>query len=232
MTFLDRLKAIFAAPVVSTPLPSATEPLLPVLAVGEPNWLAVLRAAGFRDPEGWAAAIAGPARRRAIGAGRRAAAFAATIGHESIGGTALVESMNYTPERLRVVWPARFSVGDAHRWGRVGDRPADQVAIAERAYGGRMGNGPEGTGDGFRYRGRGLIQLTGRDAYAMAGDATGLPLLLQPELASTHEGAAEIACWVWSAWKGCNGPADAGDIEGWRRRINGGLIGLEDVRKR
>lgn len=205
---------------------------MPVVAVGDPNWLAILRAGGFERPEMWAGVLAGPARRHAITAGRRAAAFAATIAHESAGGAVLVESLNYRPDALRATWPTRFSFADAERWGRVSDRPADQRAIAERAYGGRMGNGPEGTGDGWRYRGRGLIQLTGRDAYSIAADMTGLPLVQQPELAEQPDVAAAVACWVWADWKRCNPLADAGDIEGWRRRINGGLIGLEDVRRR
>lgn len=205
---------------------------VPVLAVGDPNWLAILRAAGFQQPDAWAVAIDGPARRFGITAGRRAAAFAATIAHESNGGRDLVESLNYDPAGLRRVWPARFSPADAERMGRVGDRPADQRAIAERAYGGRMGNGAEGHGHGWSYRGRGLIQITGRDAYQRAGDACGLPLVQHPDIAAQPNCAGAVACWVWSEWKGCNPLADAADIEGWRRAINGGLIGLDDVRRR
>lgn len=212
--------------------PGNLSPAIPVAAVGDPNWLAILRAAGFQRPDAWADAIAGPARRYGIHAGRRAAAFAATIAHESGGGERLVESLNYSPAGLRATWPARFSEADAERMGRMGDRPADQRAIAERAYGGRLGNAPEGHGDGWLYRGRGLIQITGRDAYSIAADATGLPLVASPDLAMDPENAAEIAAWVWGPWKGCNPLADAGDVEGWRRRINGGVIGIEDVRRR
>lgn len=227
-TLLARLAGLFRR----APSPQPAPLPMPVEAVGDPNWLAILRAAGFSRPDAWAPLIADPARRYGIHAGRRAAAFAATVAHESGGGERLVESLNYTPEALRRTWPARFSVADAERMGRVGDRPADQRAIAERAYGGRMGNASEGSGDGWLYRGRGLIQLTGRDAYSIAADATGLPLVASPERAAEPGVAVEVACWVWGAWKGCNGPADAGDIETWRRRINGGLIGLEDVRRR
>ena len=205
---------------------------VPVLAVGDPNWLAILRAAGFARPDVWAEHIAGPARRFGITAGRRAAAFAATIAHESGGGALLVESLNYSPAGLRATWPARFSAADAERMGRVSDRPADQRAIAERAYGGRMGNAVEGSGDGWSYRGRGLIQITGRDAYRQATDALGIPLVQHPDLAAQPNTAGAVACWVWAEWKGCNGLADAGDIEGWRRAINGGLIGLDDVTRR
>lgn len=227
---------LFARPVGAVvsegPAPLSAPAVIPVLAVGEPNWLAILRAAGFARPDMWAVHIEGTARRFQIAAGRRAAAFAATIAHESDGGRSLVESLNYDPAGLRRTWPPRFSAADAERMGRVGDRPADQRAIAERAYGGRMGNGVEGTGHGWSYRGRGLIQITGRDAYSLAGDACGLPLVQHPDLAAQPNCAGAVACWVWAEWKGCNGLADAGDIEGWRRAINGGLIGLEDVRRR
>ena len=208
----------------------ATEPLPPI-PIG-PDWVAILRAAGFAEPAAWAAHISFPAARRGIHRGRRAAAFAATIAHESAGGTRLVESLNYTPAGLRATWGNRFPPADAERMGRVADRPADQRAIAERAYGGRMGNAAEGHGDGFLFRGRGLIQLTGRDAYRMATDALGLPLLQQPEIAAQMNVAAEVAAWTWAAWKGCNPMADRGDVKAWRRAINGGLIGLDDVEQR
>lgn len=197
-----------------------TSPIVPVLAVGDPDWPAILRAAGFAQADLWAGHIAGPARRFGITAGKRAAAFAATIGHESLGGSILVESLNYSPAGLRATWPARFPAADAERMGRLEDgggrvlRPADQRAIAERAYGGRMGNAAEGAGDGWSYRGRGLIQITGRNAYSQAGDALGLPLVQHPDLAVQPNCAAGIACWAWAEWKGCNALADAGDVEG------------------
>jgi putative chitinase len=221
-TFLARLFARAPAP--------APEPL-PVVPIG-PDWVAILRAVGFAEPAAWASHIAFPAARRGIFAGKRAAAFAATIAHESDGGRRLVESLNYSPAGLRATWGSRFTVADAERMGRVSDRPADQRAIAERAYGGRMGNAAEGHGDGFLFRGRGLIQLTGRDAYRVATDALGLPILQQPDLAAQPNVAAEIAAWTWAAWKGCNPMAEAGKIEDWRRAINGGLNGLDDVRQR
>jgi putative chitinase len=207
-----------------------SEPLPPV-PIG-PNWVVILREVGFAEPAAWAAHISFPAARRGITAGRRAAAFAATIAHESDGGRRLVESLNYAPKGLSATWPSRFPAADAERMGRVGDKPADQRAIAERAYGGRMGNAAEGHGDGFLFRGRGLIQLTGRDAYRVATDALGLPILQQPDLAAQPNVAAEIACWTWAAWKGCNTAADRGEVETWRRLINGGLIGLSDVKTR
>jgi putative chitinase len=230
MSIWSRVTGIFKAPPGAT-VAEGPKPIEPV-TVPEPDWPAILRAAGFAQPVTWAEAIAPAARRRGIHPGKRAAAFAATIAHESEGGTRLVESLNYSPAGLRETWPGRFSQVDADMLGRRLGQEADQRAIAERAYGGRMGNGPEGAGDGFRYRGRGLIQITGRDAYAKAGVALNLPLYEKPALAEDPNQAAEIAAWTWAAWKGCNALADAGEVEGWRRAINGGLNGLDDVRRR
>jgi putative chitinase len=196
------------------------------------DWPDILKAAGFAQPVTWAAAIAPAAARRGINTPKRAAAFAATIAHESNGGARLVESLNYSPKGLLATWPSRFSQVDADMLGRRLGQEADQRAIAERAYGGRMGNGPEGSGDGFKYRGRGLIQITGRDAYRQAGDAIGLTLVAAPELALDPKYSSEIAAWTWATWKGCNAMADADNVTGWRRAINGGLNGLADVKAR
>jgi putative chitinase len=230
MSFLSRLSSWFRAPPASSePAPLA----LPVVAVGEgPDWPAMLRAVGFLAPDAWAAHIAGPAARRGIHRGRRAAAFAATIAHESNGGRLLIESLNYSPAGLMKTWPSRFTQDQANSLGRRDGMQARQEAIANHVYASRMGNGGPQSGDGFRYRGRGLIQLTGRDAYARAGEALNLPLVSSPEMAADMKHAAEIACWTWSVWKGCNDPADRGDVEAWRRLINGGLIGLDDVKQR
>lgn len=231
VSIAEWVRALFARPLGAV-VSEGPPPTMPAPATDAPDWPAVLRAVGFANPVTWGESIAVSARRRGITAGRRAAAFAATIAHESAGGGRLVESLNYSPAGLRATWPSRFSAADADRMGRVGGRPADQRAIAERAYGGRMGNRAEGAGDGFAYRGRGLIQITGRDAYARAGAATGLPLVAAPDMAVDPLHAAEIAAWTWAEWKKCNPLADAGDVEGWRRAINGGLNGLDDVRDR
>jgi putative chitinase len=215
----------------------APPPAIPVLAVGDaPDWPAILAAAGFANPALWARHIAWPAQRRGIHRGRRAAAFAATIAHESGGGTRLVEGMEYSARRLMKVWPRRFPTIEAARpfaWDPT-DPDREDIALANHTYGGRMGNERNGTADddGWTYRGRGLIGVTGRDGYSIAADQLGLPLVQQPDLAAQPNVAAEIAAWTWAVWKGCNPLADAGDVEGWRRRINGGLIGLDDVRRR
>lgn len=230
------------AVVAEGPLLPAPVPV-PVLVVGEPNWPAILRAAGFQQPDMWAPHIAGPARRWEILAGRRAAAFVATNGHESSGGSTLVENLNYRADRLAASFnqrTVRITAAEAARFGRVERdgrvvQVADQQSIANIVYGGEYGRRELGNtqpGDGWLFRGRGLTQITGRDAYQRAGDALGLPLVQQPDLAMQPNVAASVACWVWAGWKGCNRLADANDVEGWRRAINGGLNGLEDVRRR
>lgn len=234
MSFFARIREWFRAPSVQSvagPLP------MPVVAIDDPpDWPAILAAAGFVEPAMWARHIAFPAARRGIHKGRRAAAFAATIAHESGGGRILEENMRYSAARLVAIWPRRFPTIEAARpfaWD-ASDPDREDIALANRVYGGRMGNEDNGTSDddGWERRGRGLIGLTGMDAYRLAADATGFPLIEQPDLAAQPNVAAAIACWAWADWKQCNPLADAGNVEGWRRAINGGLIGLDDVRRR
>lgn len=225
------------APAACTAAAPPAAPI-PVLTVGEaagPPLPRLLAAAGFTDAEAWAAALIRPMRRRGILGPRRVAAFLATIAHESAGGRILEENLRYSAQRLTEIWPARFPTLDAARpyaWDPA-DPDREDLALANLVYGRRLGNEANGTADddGWRYRGRGLIQLTGRANYGMAADALRLPLLADPDLAATQQGAAEIAAWFWSS-RGCNDLADAGDVPGWRRRVNGGLIGLDDVRRR
>jgi putative chitinase len=99
--------------------------------------------------------------------------------------------------------------------------------IANRAYGGRMGNGPEASGDGWKYRGRGLIQLTGKDNYRAASDALGVDLVANPDSVTRPEMAALTAAWFWSKNK-LNDLADRGDTVAISKRINGGTHGLDD----
>ena len=103
----------------------------------------------------------------------------------------------------------------------------NQEKIANRVYGNRMGNGDETTGDGFRYCGRGLIQLTGKDNYTKFAESIETPLSEITEFLGTFEGAVQSACWFWEA-NNLNQWADKGDILTLTKRINGGTIGLED----
>lgn len=156
------------------------------------------------------------------------AMWIAQVGHESAGLTRLVESLNYSPEGLLATWPSRYGPSLARSHGRVGDRPADQKAIALNVYGDRLGNRP-GTDDGWTYRGRGPIQVTGRANYRECGQAIGQDLEQDPtqlELRST--GAASTA-WYWRKHKliGYNG-----DVLRVTRLINGGTNGLADRQAR
>lgn len=158
----------------------------------------------------------------------RLAAFLAQVLHESNQCRSLSENLHYSAQRLRQIWPARF--------------PSDEVAaacagnpekLANKVYAGRLGNGNEDSGDGWNYRGRGLVQLTGRHNYERCAEGLKLDLLGHPELLEEPDGAARSAAWFWSEGKlneladpqtGRN--PDQAFVE-ITKRINGGTVGLE-----
>ncbi|HVT59483.1 MAG TPA: glycoside hydrolase family 19 protein [Thermoanaerobaculia bacterium] len=148
----------------------------------------------------------------------RVAAFLAQIAHESAQLKHLEEILNYSANGLLNTWPKRFTPETANAYARQPER------IANLVYGGRGGNGDEASGDGWRYRGRGLIQLTFRDNYRRAGEALGLPIEDQPDTVATPEIGSRSAGLYWKD-NGLNTPADAGEFEKITRRINGGLAG-------
>jgi putative chitinase len=148
----------------------------------------------------------------------RVAAFLAQVGHESGQLRTLAENLNYSAEGLIRTWPKRFNLVTA---AAVARKPEQ---IANIVYASRMGNGPAVTGDGWRYRGRGLIQVTGWVNYQACGSALNLDLLNHPELLEKPAYAALSAAWFWSS-NGLNELADAGQFEAITRRINGGLNG-------
>lgn len=156
---------------------------------------------------------------------QRIAAFIAQCSHESGGFTALKENLNYKPATLRKLFGKYFPTDALAE--EYCAKPNKQEAIANRIYASRMGNGDEASGDGYKYCGRGLIQLTGKSNYIAFADS----LQISPEEASqylsTFEGAAQSACWFWEA-NNLNQWADKGDILTLTKRINGGTIGLED----
>ena len=154
----------------------------------------------------------------------RIAAFIAQCAHESASFTALHENLNYRSETLSKVWPKKFPASIAEQYAHKPE------AIANRAYASRMGNGDEASGDGWRYCGRGLIQLTGKDNYTAFADSIGITPEEVSDYVQTFEGAAQSACWFWETNK-LNEWADKGDIEKMTKIINGGTIGLEDRKK-
>jgi len=151
----------------------------------------------------------------------RIAAFIAQCSHESGGFTTLKENLNYRAETLRKVFPKYFTESSAQQFA------GKQEAIANRVYANRMGNGPEESGDGYRYCGRGLIQLTGKDNYQNFADSLEMNIEELPDYLGTFEGAVQSACWFWEN-NNLNQWADKGDIVTLTKRINGGTIGLED----
>lgn len=189
----------------------------------------LLMGLNWADPTEWAAAMAEPCRRRDINTSKRVAMFLANTGHETAGGRRLKESLNYRAEALVKQWPKYFTPEYAAEVGRTDKQPADQKAIAEAAYGGRMGN--KNPGDGWRFIGRGLMQTTGRFNYERLAEIVNVPLDDLPEWIETREGAAESAAVFWHA-NNCNDLADIGGVDRCRQRINGGLIGIQDVRER
>ena len=160
-----------------------------------------------------------------INTSRRIAAFIAQCSHESANFTALKENLNYRWQTLRKLFPKYFTTDELAQ--QYASLPNQQEAIANRIYGGRMGNGPEETGDGFRFCGRGLIQLTGKQNYTWFAASLGITVEEASEYLQTFEGAAQSACWFWETNK-LNQWADAGDMVTLTKRINGGTIGLDD----
>ena len=156
---------------------------------------------------------------------QRIAAFIAQCAHESGGFMVLKENLNYRAATLRKIFPKYFPTDELAQ--RYASMPNKQEAIANKVYANRMGNGPEESGDGFRYCGRGLIQLTGRNNYAWFAASLGITPEEATEYLSTFEGAAQSACWFWETNK-LNQWADKGDIVTLTKRINGGTIGLDD----
>lgn len=153
----------------------------------------------------------------------RQAAFLAQVAHESAGFRRLEENLNYSAQGLKATWPHRFDVEKAALLHR---KPQQ---IANYVYAGRLGNGPESSGDGWRFRGRGLIQITGRNNYREVSEALFLSahrLLDEPELLTQPDCAAKSAGYFWQS-RGLNLLADQGNFRQITYRINGGYHGMD-----
>ena len=153
----------------------------------------------------------------------RQAAFLANVAHESGECRRVEENLSYSAERLRAVWPGRFPSLEAAR-----DFERQPEKLANYVYGKRLGNSPT---EGWKYRGRGLLQLTGKDAFRKCGEALDLDLVSTPDLLCVPKHAARSAGWVWRDFKGLNPIADAGGDANFTRivrAINGGTTGLDE----
>lgn len=171
------------------------------------NWLEPLKSACYRYD---------------INTPLRQAAFIGQCAHESNKFRTLQENLNYSAQALHQKWPSRFpSIEAAQPYHRNPER------IANKVYGGRMGNGTEETGEGWLYRGRGLIQLTGKLNYQLASDALLVDFVGNPDLVLQPEFAALTAAWYWNK-RQLNHEADAKDYTAMTKKINGGVTGLDD----
>jgi len=150
----------------------------------------------------------------------RIAHFLAQTAHESANYTVLVENLNYGARGLLATWPSRFDEAKAALYERQPEK------IANYVYAERMGNGPESSGDGWRFRGRGILQLTGRATYRAAGQFLGADLEAEPELLATPRFASLAAGWYWQA-RNINALCDSDDGVAVTEAVNGGRHGLE-----
>jgi putative chitinase len=199
--------------------------------------IADLQAAKIKNPEKWLDAVVATCQEFEINTPQRVAGFLSQTSHESGGYTMLTENLNYRAATLAACWPNRFAVLGPDKKpikenGKlVPTAVANSIAgkpelIANLVYSSRMGNGPAESGEGWLYRGRGLKQLTGKDNYTRCGAALGLDLVGNPDLLLEPMAAARSAGWFWKA-NNLSAFADANDIKGMTKKINGGLIGYE-----
>ena len=195
-------------------------------------------AAKVKDPDKWLPHIIRTCEEFEINTQQRIAAFLAQTSHESAGYIMLEENLNYSDVTMAAVWPNRFAVKSPdgkYKLDEKGKKIPNAFAkalhrkpqlIANTVYSNRMGNGTIESGDGWKHRGMGLKQLTGKDNHKRCGDYLGVDFVENPELLMTPEYAARSAGWFWKTNK-LNSFADAGDIKGMTKVINGGLIGYD-----
>lgn len=196
-----------------------------------------LQAAKIKNPEKWLDAVVATCQEFEINTPQRVAGFLSQTSHESGGYTMLTENLNYRAITLATLWPNRFAVLGADKkpvkenGKNVPTAVANSIAgkpelIANLVYSSRMGNGPAESGEGWKFRGRGLKQLTGKFNYEKCGQALGVDLVGNPDLLLEPMYAARSAGWFWKS-NNLSSFADANDIKGMTKKINGGLIGYE-----
>lgn len=181
---------------------------------------------GNPEADAWADAALEILPKYEINTPNRVAGFFAQCGHESMGFKVLEENLHYRAETLDKIFPKYFKNAgrDANAYAKQPEK------IANVVYASRMGNGDTASGDGYRFRGRGVIQLTGRDNYTNFGKTIGLTAEQVIDYVTTKKGALESACWYWTS-RNINAACDANDIVKMTKLINGGTIGLEDRTK-
>jgi putative chitinase len=170
----------------------------------------------------WVPALNDTFARWGIATPRQQAAFIGQCGHECGQFRILEENLNYKAATLMRLWPKRFPTLDI-----ANQYAGNPKKIANMVYASRMGNRDESSGDGYRFRGRGCIQLTGHANYFYAGQALGVDFVAEPDLVATPKYAALTAGWFWATHK-CNEAAEDGDWTKLTKIINGGTIGLDD----
>lgn len=235
-----------AKPVQAPPAPPATTPApVPVQAppaspqpgkmpLSLPGLASLLGSLGVRDAYDWAVRLYAPMQNAEINTRMRMALFLANVLHESVLFSALRENLNYAADRLVPVFGAhRISAAQAAAFGRTSKQVANQEAIANTVYGGAWGAvnlGNTQPGDGWRFIGRGLMQLTGRSNYERFARVIGTTAEKLAVSLETPEGAVGSAVHFWKA-SGCNTLADESRVEDCRRKINGGIKGIDEVRR-
>lgn len=204
-----------------------------------------MMAAGIKRDvaERWLPHVQAAMERFEINTKNQVAAWLAQTAHESAGYTALVENLNYSADTMAVVWPTRFAEMGPDKKPKKNEKGKNvpnkfalalhrkPEMIANAVYSNRMGNGNIESGEGWKFRGRGLKQLTGKFNHQKCSEGLGVDLVANPDMLLEPKYAAASAAWFWSVNK-CGPLADSGDFVGLTKKINGGTIGLEDRTKR
>ena len=178
---------------------------------------------GNADAAAWADAAMEILPKYEINTPNRIAGFFAQCGHESMNFTVLSENLNYRAETLEKLFSKYFSKAGRN----AADYAKQPEKIANVIYANRMGNGDTASGEGFKFRGRGIVQLTGKDNYSAFALSIKMTLPDVIEYVQTKKGALESACWYWNS-RNINAACDANDIVKMTKLVNGGTIGLDD----
>lgn len=210
----------------AAPPPTAVEPAADGSILSKSQLKAIMPSASDENIDKYIEPLNKDLQAYGINTKLRIAHFIAQIAHESGSFKFSVENLNYSAKALRGVFGKYFPTDElAEQYARQPEK------IASRVYASRMGNGDEASGEGWKFRGRGLIQLTGKDNYTQLGASIGQDLVSNPDsLSQNADTAVKAACWFWDGRK-LNGYADQDDIKSITKRINGGYNGLEDREK-